>query len=182
MHIAVTRIDAKRYLTVVERNDGVKLQVPGYGFMRALPHDLCHYVVETALKLPRGFWGSVAGGAKLAGMVLVEGRQKPHTKEQAKATLKANAAHLSEAERLVACFETLVNSGLDHDWPAAEALLKEVSGGFHHKARPISRSDFASVCAAWRAMQSQWDALPIGDCLHLEWKLTGRSSRSRHRR
>ncbi len=179
MLIVVTRIDANRYVTVVKRDDGAKLQVPGYGFMRPLPHDLGHYVVETTLKLSRGFWGSVADGAKLSGMVLVEGRQKPHAEARAKATLKANAAYLSEAERLVACFETLVDSSLDRDSQAAEARLREVLDGFYHRTRPISRSDIAKICAAWRAMQSQWEALPIGDSLHLEWKL---ADGARHRR
>jgi hypothetical protein len=34
MQIYATRVDAHRYSTLVER-DGVRLQVPGYGFMRA---------------------------------------------------------------------------------------------------------------------------------------------------
>jgi hypothetical protein len=41
MQIIVARIDVHRYSTIVERN-GVQLRVPGYGFMRALPHDLAH--------------------------------------------------------------------------------------------------------------------------------------------
>src|SRR5580704_16524244 len=52
MQIYVTRVDAHRYSTLVER-DGVRLQVPGYGFMRALPHDLAHFVVEGSLGLNR---------------------------------------------------------------------------------------------------------------------------------
>jgi hypothetical protein len=72
----------------VARDDGVSLSVPDYAFMRALPHDLTHYVVEMTLGLARGFWGSVAEGAKFGGMVLIEGRQKPHLKEKAKATVK----------------------------------------------------------------------------------------------
>ena len=66
MQIYVTRVDAHRYSTLVER-DGVRLQVPGYGFMRALPHDLAHFVVEGSLGLNRGFWGSVADGAEFSG-------------------------------------------------------------------------------------------------------------------
>jgi hypothetical protein len=57
MQIVVTRIDMHRYSTIVERS-GIQLRVPGYGFMRALPHDLAHFVVEGGLRLERGFWGS----------------------------------------------------------------------------------------------------------------------------
>jgi hypothetical protein len=66
MQIVVTRVDAHRYLTIVKRNS-VLLGVPGYGFMRALPHDLAHFVVEGSLGLDRGFWGSVADGAEFIG-------------------------------------------------------------------------------------------------------------------
>ena len=61
MQIVVTRVDAHRYSTIVERNE-VQLRVPGYGFMRALPDDLAHFVVEASLGLDRGFWGSVSDG------------------------------------------------------------------------------------------------------------------------
>ena len=73
MQIVVTRLDAHRYSTVVQR-DGVQLRVPGYAFMRALPHDLAHFVVEDKLRLNRGFWGSVADGAEFRGMEWIDGR------------------------------------------------------------------------------------------------------------
>jgi hypothetical protein len=38
MQIVVTRIDAHRYSTIVER-DGVQLRVPGYAFMRRPKRD-----------------------------------------------------------------------------------------------------------------------------------------------
>src|SRR5437899_662001 len=112
MQIVVTRIDAHRYSTLVER-DSVRLRVPGYGFMHALPHDLAHWVVEGRLRLHRGFWGSVADGAEFAGMQRIEGRRTPHATQKAKATGKENADCLNEAELLVACFETIVNGNLD---------------------------------------------------------------------
>jgi len=66
MQIVVTRVDAHRYSTLVER-DGVRLRVPGYASIRSLPHDLAHFVVEGSLGLDRGFWGSVADGAQEVG-------------------------------------------------------------------------------------------------------------------
>jgi len=90
MQIVVTRIDMHRYSTIVERS-GIQLRVPGYGFMRALPHDLAHFVVEGGLRLERGFWGSVADGAEFSGMEWIGGRRKPHASQKAKATSKENS-------------------------------------------------------------------------------------------
>ena len=107
MEIAVTRGDAHRYSTIVER-DCVRLRVPGYyGFMRGLPHDLAHFVVEGSLGLDRRWWGSVADGAEFGGMQRIEGRRKPHATRKAKATGKENADYLNESELLVACFERI---------------------------------------------------------------------------
>jgi hypothetical protein len=181
MQIIVTRIDTRRVRTVVVRDDGVSLGVPDYAFMRALPHDLAHYVVEMIIGLKRGFWGSVAEGAKFGGMVLIEGRQKPHAEEKAKAIAKLNAAHLNDAEILVSIFASFVDSGLDRNRQLVEARLKEVSTGLHHTARTLGWADVTEVCSARRAMQSRWEALPLGDHIRLDWRqLDGRAA-MRHR-
>ncbi len=53
MQIVVACVDVHRYSTMVER-EGVQLRVPGYGFMRALPHDLAHFVVEGSFRIGPG--------------------------------------------------------------------------------------------------------------------------------
>lgn len=122
MQIVVTRVDVHRYSTIVER-DGVQLRVPGYGLMRALPHDLAHFVVEGSLGLDRGFWGSVADGAEFGGMEKIKERRQPHATKKAATTRKENADYLSEAERLVACFERIVEENLDRVPRLARAEL-----------------------------------------------------------
>jgi hypothetical protein len=154
MQIIVTRVDAHRYSTLVER-DGVQLRVPGYGFMRALPHDLAHFVVEGSLGLERGFWGSVADGAEFGGMERIEGRRKPHATRKAKTASKENADYLSEAERLVACFERIVEGNFDRVARLADAELREALATVRHRPRAISESDIAKVCAAWRIKQAR---------------------------
>jgi hypothetical protein len=54
-----------------------------------------------------------------------EGRRKPHASQKAKATAKENADYLSEAERLVACFERIVERDLDRVPQLADAELRE---------------------------------------------------------
>ena len=66
VRIIVGRLDAKRYATVVERDDGVRLSVPGYGFMRPLPHDLAHYVVEFGPTAGPRILGQCRDGGEIA--------------------------------------------------------------------------------------------------------------------
>lgn len=178
MRIEVFRIDAHRYRTVVERDDGVMLQVPGYGFMRALPHDLEHFAVESALGKASGFWGSIAAGAIFRGMEVLGGRRKPHASECALAVAKSNAASLSEAEVVVAAFEAIVAGNLDRQWPRAEGCLKE-----RLSARPFTHlpgpDDIAAVCTAWRELQARWDRTAIGGCICLRWPAGAVRPRSR---
>jgi hypothetical protein len=134
MQIVVIRVDAHRYSTVVERDD-VELRVPGYAFMRALPHDLAHFVVENTLRLDRGFWGSVAAGADFPGMGRLGGRRKPHATATAKTISKANTEYLSEAERLVACFEKIVDGKLDRVSQQADAELRQALAAVRHRSK-----------------------------------------------
>jgi hypothetical protein len=180
MEITVTRIDTRRVRTVVVRDDGVSLGVPDYAFMRALPHDLAHYVVEVVLGLRRGFWGSVAEGAKFDGMVLIEGRQKPHAEQKGKAAVKLNAGNLNEAEILVSIFASFVDSGLDRSRQRVEARLKEVVARLRHTAPTLSWADVIEVCSTWRAMQSRWEALPVGNHIRLDWPKPERRAAMRH--
>jgi hypothetical protein len=172
MRIIVTRVDARRYATVVERDDGVRLSVPGYGFMHAMPHDLAHYVVEANLRLERGLWGSVAAGAKLRGMQLLSGRQRPHADERAKQVEKANTSFLNEAEQLVACFEALV----DQNVRSGTGQSKDAGVMLRRQKNKPTPTQIVEVCAVWRSMQKRWDALAIGEAIELDW-LTPRPRR-----
>jgi hypothetical protein len=76
--LQLTRLDERRYETLITRADGVKYNVKGVGHMAAIPHDLAHFAVERGLDIRRGFWGSVADGAVFGSLTHVSGRRRPH--------------------------------------------------------------------------------------------------------
>jgi hypothetical protein len=178
MQIVMTRLDARRYSTIVQR-DGVQLQLPGYGFMRALPHGLAHCVVEGSFGLERALWGSVAGGAEFSRMERIEGRRKPHSTEKAKTTSKENADYLTEAEWSVACFEKIVDGNLDRVPRLVETELREALATVLHRSRAITGSDIAKVCGAWREMQARWNGLSVGESIRIDWR-SARASGKKH--
>jgi len=65
MLLVFTRLDERRYVSRITRSDGVSFLINGVGYMFQIPHDLAHFVIEDALQLSNGFWGSVAAGAVL---------------------------------------------------------------------------------------------------------------------
>src|SRR5258706_10658835 len=92
MRIEVKRLDGDgRYETVMTRDDGVSFRIQGVGHAFAIPHDLAHYLVEKALSIEDGFWGSVASGAVFPSMTHLAGRRKPKASERSSTLLKANA-------------------------------------------------------------------------------------------
>jgi hypothetical protein len=62
MDIAAVRTGTARDRVYVTRSDGGQLFWDWNSYGEGLPHDLVHYVVETALDLNEGFWGLVADG------------------------------------------------------------------------------------------------------------------------
>ncbi len=63
MKLTIKRLDRNgRYETMIKRDDGVSFHTNGVAHTFAIPHDLAHFLVEKALGLDQGFWGSVAMG------------------------------------------------------------------------------------------------------------------------
>jgi hypothetical protein len=180
MRLILTRLDERRYETLVTRADGVSFRVQGVGHMFAIPHDLAHLAVEEALGLDRGFWGSVASGAVFPSMNHLSGRRRPHAGERSRELLKANRDTITEAETLVSLFNTALQQGHGADSAVLRARLREqrwTPAG--QSERQFTDAEIESVCAAWQRMLDLWRPLPVGDSLHLEWV---EGSRQRPRR
>jgi hypothetical protein len=170
MLITVARLDDDgRYETRITRDDGVIYSLQGVGHNFELPHDVKHFVVESALRLPTGFWGSVANGAVFPTMRHESGRRRPKATERSKVILKANARKLAQAEVLVSLFNSTIEQGHPETSPVLVKRLKER----WCEGRPLSPSLQAlipAVYSAYREIQSRWKNTPIGGRLRLEWK------------
>lgn len=163
MQLVFTRLDQRRYVSRITRTDRVSFLVNGVGHMFQIPHDLAHYAIESALPLARGFWGSVADGAVFPSMTHIDGRRRPRAKERSTALLKSNAAHLSEAEILVRLFSTAFET--DQGDVELGRLIADRGGVFQ---KP-SNEQIARVRAALLETKRQWQNLPIGGELQLNW-------------
>jgi hypothetical protein len=180
MKITFSRIAERRFCTTIERDDGVKLQVPVYDRTSLMPHDLSHYVVERELRLRRGFWGSVADGALFAGMVILDGRQKPQAAPNSKELIKANHENVIEAEVLVSSFKEVIEKRLKPDSVAAEARLAQRWMPQHPDAKPLNSETIQRVCSALLAAQHRWQSLKLGASFDVDWPRP-RTRRRRYR-
>jgi hypothetical protein len=168
--LAIKRLDSSgRYETVITRDDGVSFHIKGVAHGFAIPHDLAHFLVEKALRLHQGFWGSIADGAVFPSMSHAAGRRKPKATERSNTVLKAHARALTEAEVLVRIFNDTIEQGHDEGSPALHGRLKERWAAPGHRPRDISQANIAEVFASYKEMLLRWRSLPVGGTLDLRW-------------
>ncbi len=170
MLLRLTRLDERRYETVITRSDGVTWHVKGVGHMSAIPHDLAHFAIERALRIRRGFWGSVADGAVFGSLTHVSGRRKPHAAARSAEVLKANKDELTATEILVGLFNQALEEGLGPESPVLRERLRRYLWTPHgHQPRQFTDAEIAAACAGWREMLALWQGLAIGGTLELVW-------------
>lgn len=170
MRLRLTRLDERRYETLITRADGVTYHVKGVGHMSALPHDLAHFAVERGLRIRDGFWGSVADGAVFGSLTHVSGRHKPRAAERSKQVLRENKHPLTATEILVGLFNQAMEEELGPESPELRARLERYTWTPPgHSPRRFSDEEIAAVCAEWQTVLDSWRKLPIGGTLDLHW-------------
>jgi hypothetical protein len=138
------------------RDDGTQTQaaMPRQG---TLPHDLVHYVVESALRLQHGFLGMIAAGAD-AGFVM----QAVHDRASA-----APGVEAIQAEAVVEALQTQLWAGTFD----ADAFVDGAASASAARGKPAF--DFAGIdpravlYEAALALLERWSAVPFHGSLEL---------------
>ena len=120
------------------------------------------------MRLQRGFWGSVADGAKFSSMEVIDGRQKPKANEKSAQIIKANEAHLSEAEMIVGAFQKVLHEDIRPHEKSVWQLLRS-------SGRTVERDLLRATWDELASFRDQWEALKLGDGVLLVWGSIGRS-------
>jgi hypothetical protein len=174
MDITFTRTDQGACKASAVRDDGSTVAVIGnLGRRKVLPHDLVHYVVESELRLERGFWGCIAAGA-LLGVAVTSGQQKM-SRHHSRMLVKQAKREGTEIEDLVACF--------------MELARREI-GGFHGKTlipdyflqrrtKKFSPLEVSRTIAALLDAQCRWEGLGPGESMTVTWPVGLRAKKNR---
>ena len=165
----MTRTAEGRSTTHVRRDDGVTLELPSYAPLHRLPHDLAHFVIERALGLTCGFWGSIADGAVFGGTEAIPRRRTARVEERARQAMRGASSQITEAEAVVGTVVEIYQRRLDRDWAAARALL----GGTWRPARPSrelpSHAEVRRICQELADAEERWFKMPIDSSVTLVW-------------
>jgi hypothetical protein len=170
LRLAVKRLDGQgQYETLITRDDGVIYGLRGVGHTYAIPHDIAHFVVERAVGLDDGFWGTIAHGAVFPTMHYRTGRRAPKAAARSHALLKGNAAKLAEAEVLVRLFNDRIEQGLEQRSPQLRAEIDEVVASWRSQRPAIGELEISRVFSDYAQVLAGWSQTSVGATLDLQW-------------
>jgi hypothetical protein len=125
------------------------------------------------MRLQRGFWGSVADGAKFASVEVIDGRQKPRANERSAQIIKANEAQLSESEMIVGAFQKVLHEDMR---PHQKVLWRLLQTSWRKVETDLLRPTWDGLVS----FRDQWESLPVDQAIQLEWRSTS-ASKSKNR-
>jgi hypothetical protein len=148
---------------LIERDDKVVYRMSAGPITGEIPHDLVHFTVEDAMRLPDGIWGAIAGGVVFKSMAHQSGRRPPHAADRSAALIRAYRDRIQRAEVLGGFVEAAAAK------PGAD-LAKLAAQWFATRPDDVPPADLARAAVdALHAAEERWRAVPVGGTLSLEW-------------
>jgi len=172
--IAFVKGTGQRYRSLLQRRDGVTIELDGGGYNTVggpagrVPHDLAHFVVEDALVLPFGLWGTIAAGGLFAHTRAVAGRQPPHAARRGQAVVDEAGPRLTQAELAVRAAADLALAGRPRDVRAFAAAFGGAGG-----VDDLTADRLESACERLRGEGARWAALAPDETLDVVWRHPG---------
>ncbi|MFC4948220.1 hypothetical protein [Pseudonocardia sp. GCM10023141] len=165
-------------LAIIDRGDGVRLQLRSYDRVGAVPHDAVHLIGERALGLEQGLWGSIAAGALFDSIEVVEGRLRHDRRQRSEEVRRQNAEHLRTAETVVG----VLQSCIDCDGLTTKKRLDEAWGITSTGSSPFSPEQAGGAVDELRTLRAAWKVLVPGERGPVfAWPVATRAGRGRRR-
>jgi hypothetical protein len=140
-------------IVVTDRPHGPDVRRARHETGQAIPHDLVHLVVESALGIDDGFWGAIAAGATFGGFEATD--RRAHRTPGRKVLARRGPA-LGAAELLVA--------GIYRTWAGLP-----VHRGLPETRLGIDEARRDRACRALDEAKAMWDALPVDASITRAW-------------
>ena len=150
--------------------DGLVATTRMHGRWNALPHDVEHYVMESQVRPPYGFWAQVERQAPLEGFTVVRGRWPKGRKDWLERAYRKHRDEMVQAEAVG--ISRIASGELDvhRDWATIRRWL---SRGYAISAPSVyaslTQADLLHIVDVWREVHAAWDAVPVGESLEIHW-------------
>jgi hypothetical protein len=164
MRIGFVRLGNGRSLCRMLRPDGVMVEMRDYSVKHPIAHDLVHAVTERELRLARGVFGSVLGGALFDSVRVVSGRPRHDAAARSVRLLRANSRDLTMAEVLAhAVHVALTSDGRPF------RTVEQCWASLRTEPVPWEPDAPARAIATLRELGEAWQRTADGELLELDW-------------
>jgi hypothetical protein len=158
--------------------DDLTASSPSNGRPGRLPHDLDHYIIESQVDVPYGFWALAARQAPFASFTIARGRWPRGKVEWFERVQRKHRGEMIQSEA-VAGIVTRIACGdldIDRDWSAirrwlTRAYTYESRGAF----ASLTQRDLTALVPFHDELHRTWDAIPVGGALRVSFPKTGDS-------
>jgi hypothetical protein len=167
MRVTFPRLpDHRRGHALITRDDGVCYRMLGGPVTAAIPHDLMHFTVERALRMPDGIWGAIAGGVVFRSMTHVSGRRRPHAAQRSTDLIREYGDRLRYAELVGGLVERVAQQEAASPDQVRRLAVRYLTTRPHGELDP---DRIPPAVAEVRAMADRWADLDVGTELVLDW-------------
>ncbi|WP_057938091.1 hypothetical protein [Algoriphagus resistens] len=144
MRITIHKVSNFRSEYTILREDNSVEQIT-HETKTYLVHDLCHFVVERALKLSNGFWGMLSQGYSFNDLF---GKENPET------------TGLRAVEQLVGPIQSVYLNYISR---------QDFENNSEHLAYKIPSHLLTKCLTEIKKLMEEWEQLAIGQSLDMEW-------------
>jgi len=168
------RINERSCLARAHRSDGAVLETTATA-KSGIPHDLEHFVVESALGYQEGIWGLIAQGAEFASLrvATAKPRRRPRTDSRALAR-----GYDGWGEHLVSSVVHVYREAEAGGWspPGPLPPLCTVNALLDPRRRPplrveITADTLRQACIGLDAAEREWASLAVGGAMKRLWPI-----------
>jgi hypothetical protein len=165
------KVDDLSRVATYQWSNGVVAETPLYGAWRRLPHDVHHYIVESRVQPPYGFWSLAGKQAPFESFTLVKGRWPRDRVEWFNRVKRKHHDEMTQSEAM-SIVDALARGQLDlhRDW---KAIRNQLCRAYAIKAdsafASLDQRDLAELVDVHRAVHAAWDAVPEGGVFEVSW-------------
>lgn len=165
------KIDMNRRQATFAWPNGVVAETPIWNRWQQLPHDLEHFITESYVEPPYGFWALARQQAPFNSFTLVRGHWPPERVEWFRRVKRKHRDEMVQAEA-IGYVASLANGELDlhADWSVIRrGLTKAYAIKTESAFARVDQRDLEKMVDIHRRVHRLWDDLPLGGALVVDW-------------
>lgn len=170
LHASFPKTADSRRVATFEWSDGLVAETPIWSRPTKLPHDLEHYVLESYVQPPYGFWSLAAQQAPFKSLTLVSGRWPRDRVAWFERVKRKHRDEMVQAEAVGVGAVARGDLDVHRDWATIRrGFTRAYALNGESVFARLDQRDVLLLVDRHRAMHQAWAHLPMGGVLTVDW-------------